>query len=283
MRIRTALFLAVLVAVPLAAQPKTILAEPVRAPFTLDHHIPVLDVKINGQGPFRLGLDTGHSGMLTLSREIATQLKLEKVGEVRASDPSGQNAQTRDLVGVASLEIGGARFENVESTVSDGPRPDRTAVGIMGYALFQDLLLTLDYPKNELRLERGALPEADGKQVLTLSKGRGVPAFELMIGGRKVMTDIDAGSPALLTVPLAVAKELPLVGEMEVVGQGRTISGPFEILAAEVKGDVTIGPRTLHDPRIDIVERFPTANIGYRFLRDYAVTFDARNGRVAFR
>jgi len=222
-------------------------------------------------------------GELTLNREVATQLGLEKIGEGRASDPSGQNAQARDLVRVDAIEIGGARFEGLRATVNDGPRPDRTAVGIVGYALFKELLLTLDYPKSELGIARGALPPVDGKHVLRLETDGQVPMVELSIGGKKVMTDIDAGSPALLTVPLAVAKELPLNGEPQVVGRGRTVSGPFEILAAELNGDVTIGPRTLQNPRVDIVERFPRANIGYRFLRDYAVTFDAKNGRVAFR
>lgn len=259
------------------------LNQPVHVPFTLDRHLPVVEVKVNGQGPFRFGLDTGMGGHITVTRDLATQLKLEKVGEARASDPSGQNAQTRDLVGIDAIEIGGAKWTGLRGTVLDGARPDRTTVGIIGYQLFNELLLTLDYPKKEIAIARGALPEVDGKNVLALIGGHPVPVVELTIGGKKVQTDIDAGSPALLTVPLAVSKELTLNGEPEVVGQGRTVSGPFEILAAEVKGDVTIGPRTLSNPRVDIVERFPRANIGYRFLRDFAVTFDAKNGRVAFK
>lgn len=266
-----------------SAPEKIVLTDAVRVPFTIDRHIPVIDVKVNGQGPFRLAVDTGMAGHITLNREVATKLGLEKVGEARASDPSGQNPVTLDVMRVDSLEIGGARFEGLRCTVRDGERPDRTAVGIIGYALFQDLLLTLDYPKRELAIARGTLPEADGKQVLAMVKDRPVPVVELTIAGKPVMTDIDAGSPALLTLPLAIAKELPLAGEPEVVGRGRTISGPFDILGADVKADITIGPRTLQNPRIDIVERFPRANLGYRFLRDYAVTFDAKNGRVAFR
>lgn len=262
---------------------KVIVGEAVRVPFVLDHHLPVFDVKINGQGPFRMALDTGMGGQITLNRELADQLKLEKVGEARASDPSGQNSVARDVVSVASIEIGGARFEGLRGTVNDGERPDRTAQGILGYQLFSELLLTLDYPKKELGIARGALPEVDGKNVLALVSGHPVPVTELMIGGKKVQMDIDAGSPALLTVPMSVAKELSLKGEPQVVGQARTISGPMDIFGAELNGDVTVGPRTLHDPQLDIVERFPRANLGFRFLRDYAVTFDAKNGRVEFK
>jgi Aspartyl protease len=252
-------------------------------PFTLDAHLPVFDVKINGQGPFRLALDTGMGGQITVNRDLAEKLKLPKVGEARASDPSGQNAVTRDVIGVDSLEIGGARFEGLRGTINDSERPDRTAQGIVGYTLFAELLLTIDYPKKELGIARGALPEVDGKHVLALVPGHPVPVTELTIGGRNVKMDIDAGSPALLTVPMSVAKELPLKSEPRVVGQARTISGPFDIFGAQLNGDVTVGPRTLKDPQLDIVERFPRANLGYRFLRDYAVTFDAKNGRVAFR
>lgn len=289
MRITTALLLSLLV-VSVAAQnirrpgppEKTVFTDPVRLPFTFDGHLPVVEVKINGEGPFRFALDTGLAGQITIGRDLATKLKLEKVGEARTSDPSGQNPQTRDVVRMDSLELGGARFEGVSGTVRPGNLPERSSAGILGYALFHELLLTLDYPKKELRLDRGALPEPNGKDVLALVP-RMIPAIELTIGGRTIVADIDAGSPAMLTLPLGVAKELPLKGEPRVVGKGSTISGPFEVFGAELKGDVTIGPRTLHDPMIDMVERFPRANLGHRFLRDFAVTFDAKNGRVAFR
>lgn len=282
MKAAAALLLA-LVAVSSSGQEppqKVVVDGPVRVPFVLDDHLPVFEVRINGKGPFRLALDTGMGGSITVNRELAEELKLEKVGEARASDPSGQNAVSRDVVAVESLEIGGARFEGLRGTVNDGPRPDRTAQGIIGYRLFGELLLTIDYPKKELGIARGALPEVDGKDVLALVPGHPVPVMELVIGGKKVKADIDAGSPALLTVPMSVARELPLKSEPRVVGQARTISGPMEIFGAELKGDVTVGPRTLHDPQIDIVERFPRANLGYRFLRELAITFDAKNGRV---
>jgi predicted aspartyl protease len=258
-------------------------ATPVRVPFTLDGHLPAFDVKINGQGPFRVSLDTGMGGQLSVGRELAETLKLQKVGEARIADPSGQNASSRDLVRVDSVDIGGMQFKGLEATVRDGERPDRTAVAMLGYELFKDVLLTLDYRKGEIAIARGTLPRPDGKEVLALVKGHPVPVIELTLGGKKVLTDIDAGSPALLTVPLAVSKELALKGEPQIVGHGRTASGPMDILAAELAGDVTIGPRTLHDPRLDIIERFPRANLGYRFLRDLAVTFDTKHGRVAFR
>ncbi|MEA2337234.1 MAG: hypothetical protein QOE82_1241, partial [Thermoanaerobaculia bacterium] len=43
-----------------------------------------------------------------------------------------------------------------------------------------------------------------------------------------------------------------------------------------------IGGITLTDPRVDFVDIFPVANLGFRFLKDYVVTFDPANHRVRF-
>ena len=49
-----------------------------------------------------------------------------------------------------------------------------------------------------------------------------------------------------------------------------------------MKGEAHVGAITLTDPRVDFVDLFPNANLGFRFLKDYAVTFDPANHRVRF-
>jgi hypothetical protein len=49
-----------------------------------------------------------------------------------------------------------------------------------------------------------------------------------------------------------------------------------------MKGEVHVGAITLTDPRVDFVDLFPNANLGFRFLKDYVVTFDPANHRVRF-
>lgn len=291
MRLIRTFAVALLIASPLAAQtmvrhfgpeaPKrTIIDGAVAIPFTINHHIPEIDVKINDQGPFHLTVDTGAHGMIVLSDTLAEKLKLETVGEALAADPSGKNPQKRAVVKVDSLTIGGARFEGLMGTVNSGARLDGTD-GIIGYTTFHDLLLTFDYPKSQIRLERGELPKPDGKRVLALAD-RGVPSLELTAGGKTIICDIDAGSPANITLPTSFAKGLPMKGEPRVVGHARTASGEFDILGVEMDTDVTVAGITLTKPRVDLVDHFPVANMGYRFLRNYSITFDAKNKRVSF-
>ena len=123
---------------------------------------------------------------------------------------------------------------------------------------------------------------ADGLKILSYNADRGIPNIDVDVAGVKVKTDIDSGSPALLSVPLSIAKSLPLAEEPKVVGHGRTVGNDFDIYAAPLKGEAHIGAITLTDPRVDFVEIFPVGNLGFRFLKDLVVTFDPANHRVRF-
>jgi hypothetical protein len=118
--------------------------------------------------------------------------------------------------------------------------------------------------------------------VLTYNVEHGVPNIEVDVAGQKVKTDIDSGSPALLSLPLSLAKSLPLASEPQVVGHGRTPANEFDIYSAPMNGEAHIGAITLVNPRVDFVDLFPVGNLGFRFLKDYVVTFDPANHRVRF-
>src|SRR6185436_20298847 len=127
-------------------------AAPVNVEMGRSGHIPVVAVKINGRGPYRFGLDTGGAGSARIDSALAASLGLKSVGQARAGDPSGKNMQTVDLVQVKSIEIGGARFEGVIAPIrSETLRwKGEPIVGILGFNLFRDCLLTLDFPGNRL-------------------------------------------------------------------------------------------------------------------------------------
>jgi hypothetical protein len=65
-----------------------------------------------------------------------------------------------------------------------------------------------------------------------------------------------------------------------VVGHARTVSNSFEIKAAPLDGDVTIGALVLSRPSIEFQPLFPIANVGARVLRDLVLTFDQKNHRL---
>ena len=251
---------------------------PVAVPLTTSGHLLVVAARINGRGPFHLVVDSGAAGLLHLDAEVAKSLGLETVGEAVSGDPSGKNPVRLPVMRVEALEIGGARFHGVETVAGGGrPGPDRED-GVIGLALFAGLTVTLDYRKPELRLSREPLP-ADGSHVVPFTDERGIPEIEVDVAGTRIEVDVDSGSPALLSVPTAWVAKLPL-GEQRVVGRGRTMNNDFEIRAADLDGVLRVAGFTVDAPRVDLVDLFPVANLGSRFLRDYAVSFDMANRRL---
>ena len=248
---------------------------PVAVPMEMQRHIPTVKAKINGQGPFRLSIDSGAAGMLRLTPAVSKQLSLETVGEMLAGDPSGKNSTSRPVVRVDSVEIGGARFSgNIEASLLERPDAD----GVLGLAMFSGLTVTLDYPKNEFRIARQPLPEK-GEHVVPYTVERGVPEVDVDVAGVPIRADVDTGSPALLTVPASWSSRFPL-GELRVVGRARTTANEFEVKGAELNGALRVAGVSVTAPRVDVVEIFPVANLGSRFLRNYALTFDVANRRM---
>ncbi|HEV7922903.1 MAG TPA: serine hydrolase [Thermoanaerobaculia bacterium] len=247
-------------------------------PMTFSRHLPVIEAKVNGKGPFRFTFDTGFGHMMQLSPAIVSQLGLPQVGEAIAGDPSGNNRRTMRMVHIDAVDIGTAHLGSIDVAEANRELLEGTD-GVIGLPLFTSLLVTFDYPNNRFVIDGGSLPTT--AIPYTTDRG-GVPAIEIDVAGRKTKVDIDSGSPALITLPMSLAKTLKLSQEPKVVGRARTPSNEFDIYGADLIGEVTIGQTVLTNPRLDIVEIFPTGHIGSRFLKDYAVTYDPANKRVVF-
>jgi len=261
------------------------LAAPVEVPFDMDHRKPVVAARINGKGPFRLLLDTS-AGTSVLDQSLARELALAGTKKQLVGDPADPEALEADVVAVAAIELGGAVFRDVEVLTWDrsglygGPDPPR---GVLGFPLFAVGLLTIDYEAGKIRLEPGALPAVDGREVLPFQLGvGGIPEIAIRAAGRDLDANIDTGSTAALGVPEAMEATLPFTGQPIVVGRGRTATAEFVIRAATLDGALEIGRHSVAGPRVILNERLTTANLGSALLRRFVVTFDQANLRVRF-
>jgi predicted aspartyl protease len=264
--------------------PRTVLPEePVVVPMDLHQSQPVLHVHVNGQGPFKFLFDTGAGGHGRISAELADKLGLKESGEVVAGDPSGQNRQAVKLVALDSITIGAAEFHGLELLRRDNKRmidESRLGIeGILGFGLFADCLITVDYPGNKFVIEKGELP-AD--KSIGYSEPNGVPEITITLGDVPVQADVDSGSMGRLAVPKTVADKLKLKREPVVVGRASTGFNEFEIREAPLDGSVRVGEHSLDNPSIEIFDIFPRANIGGQFLRNFRVAIDQRNKRIQF-
>ena len=241
------------------------------------------DVFVNGQGPFRFMLDTGGMGGGRVDNSLAKKLELEVTGAVQGSDGTGRPGRQMSMHQLSSIEFAGMKFEDVRVLSRDyntRGAPVRGLIdGILGFGLFKDVLVTIDYSNRKLIVEKGSLPEPDGKTVLSTNQNN-VPGIELSIAGNKHSAHLDTGSMGWISVSDEVADTLKFVDEPVTIGQARTVTGSFDIKRGKLDGNVTIGSNTIHQPFIVIGIPLRTVNIGGFILRDFVVTYDQANQRI---
>ena len=116
-----------------------------------------LRARINGQGPYRLGLDTGQSLALLVTPTLAHKLELPVVQRASASDGTAHNNQTVNVVQVNRLAIDESAYRDVLAVVIDNSLSGEDVVGAVGFPLFARQLLTLDFPSGRLYAAPGIL------------------------------------------------------------------------------------------------------------------------------
>jgi len=254
------------------------------APMQFRGLMPVIEAKLNGQGPFFFAIDTGGGMQADIDPAVATQLNLQPTGKVLIGDPSRQNDREMELTSIASLTFGGAEFRNVTALIrtqritKDYPEVD----GFLGFALFTEYLLTLDYPAMQVRLARGALPAANGADILPFEIENRIPVIEVAVGKLRMKAHVDSGNfVAGFILPEEVVEQLTLLSEPVTVGHARSVTNKIEIKQAQLKETIRIG--SFQYPEATIAFPAPSdTNVGFKILREFAITFDQKNKRMKF-
>src|SRR5262249_39914903 len=155
---------------------------------------PVVEVKINGKGPYRFFLDTGAQGCV-LDQELADDLKLPVLGEGQISSPGGKGLAAKK-VRLDRLEGGDAVRSAVPAyafdrsqlyKAKDAPR------GVLSAGIFPRFLVTLDYPQSRFVIRRGQLPAPDGASVFAYDAKRPLPEIRLSVADQEVTVHLDSG------------------------------------------------------------------------------------------
>jgi len=148
--------------------------------------------------------------------------------------------------------------------------------GILGFPAFRDVLLTLDYPAEEVRVSAGSLPRPDGREIFR-ALGSKRPHLEVDVGGHRVKLLLDSGSngrfllnptdrltwsvgprPAIVSVG---------VGVVDVDRGGRLDSA------------IQFGPLRFENPVV-IVRNTRERLAGWHVLRHFVLTFDQKKKRI---
>jgi hypothetical protein len=246
---------------------------------------PVIDLKINGKGPYRFILDTG-AVTTVVSDELSLELSLAPPAGVQVAAVGGGPAPV--IVVIREVCIGNAVLEGMIAAVmplggllkgENAPR------GILSAASFPGYLLTFDYPGKHISIKKGALESADSKSTFQYTEEQVLPTVPIRIAGHDTGVHLDTGSPFGLTLPVKFLTELPLASQPKEAGRVHTHGGEFQVSVASLKGTIELGKYKLDldEVRFSDVRPGPApapGNIGYDVLRHFVVTLDSKNRRI---
>lgn len=243
------------------------------------HDKPFAMVMVNGKGPFRFVIDTGTGGEAFVSADLVAQLGIPKSGQITLNDPSGQGGQRVPMVVLDSLQVAGVEFTGVKAAVHNLGGGDGSCQGLLGFALFRDYLLTLDYPNRRISLTSGDLKPDGGQSVLSFRMPDGIPIVSIAVGGTHIDAQLDSGG-AGLSLPLQLTSQLKFASQYASLSNAHSLSTRFMMMGATLAADVHLGSYTFKRPFVEINPAFPLANFGSCPMQGFALTFDQKNGLV---
>ena len=246
---------------------------------------PVVELKINGNGPYRFILDTG-AVTTVVSDELSRELALTPPAGVQVAAANGGPAPA--IVLIHDVRIGNAVLEGVIAAVmpmgdllkgKNAPRGVLSAASVPGY------LLIYDYPGKHISIKKGALESADSKGTFQYTEEQVLPTVPVRIAGHNTEVHLDTGSPFGLTLPVKFLAQLPLASQPRDAGKVRTGGGEFPVSIARLNGTIELGKYKLDLDEVRFSDARPgpspaTGNIGYDDLRHFVVTLDSTNRRI---
>jgi predicted aspartyl protease len=243
---------------------------------------PAVEVLVNGRGPYLFLVDTGASGVARIDSSVVAELRLPRVGEATGVGAMGQQG-VLTRVKVETLQVGKETFRELtplsRSYNVEGEYLPNIG-GILALNLFEDRLLTIDFPNRQLRIERGALPAADGRTILEYEPRGNLVYVPIRIGGVALTAEVDTGNDRALDLPTDVIRKLRLRSFPRPLGRAEGLGATIPLAEVRLADELAIGSHRVAEPLVTFSEGFEHPILGSSFLQDYVVTIDQRNRRL---
>ena len=266
-------------------------AGPARTEFRVVTPLPVIDVRINGSGPFPFVVDTGAACTL-----VAAHLADELL--VRADTTLSLGDGESPLWYVERLDIGSATFEHFGVASDDSTdgglltmeelsdRIGHDVKGILGFSIFGSCQVVLDFPSGELRVRGARESDRQVRRVLAFED----PSRPIV----QVFVKTDPVTPLRLLIDtgfsgslqLGGLRNLPLETSHQHAHGNRTFVGYEKVRGARLAAPIVIAGHRLERVVAQILdEKIPLGEdrdglIGMGLLRGCALSFDASEGLV---
>ena len=255
-----------------------------RIPFEMQNFWILINVRLNGKGPFSMMLDSG--GGNVLSPSVAAEVGARETGWApqRSSIPG-----LRDLrfARVDSVKIGGATLTDQDFIVGHIGNIF-TRDGMIGPELFERFVTTIDYASRQIILRSpGTSPytqsDTAGEISLPLRFDDTKPEIACKVAGVDASCIADTGAGVALILSGPFVKSNSSVQPPWYAGAyGRVLgSGGFSEVRYGPLGSFQIGPFTLTNVNTlfttegnGALDLYPSALVGNRIWRRFTVTFD---------
>ena len=241
---------------------------------------------------YRFLIDTGSTVSYVspaLAKRIAVKPKKGAVPQrVRVLSASGGEVELEATI-LRKLSLGESLFERVPALIFDfaelSSHLGLPIDGIIGFPVFRNTLLTLDYPGARLIVApypaAFAPPPKQTPRVSTIAfnNQQGTPLIPIQMGNESFIVLIDSGSDGSLSLnPVGLHPRFahgPRIGTII-----SSLSGDRRQLTGRLNQNVLIGAHTIAQPIVDLTEQL--SSIGGEFLRHFVLTFDQRRNQVTF-
>jgi hypothetical protein len=257
-------------------EPRVSLSAPAEVPLEKIGDFYYVNVAVNGH-PFRFTLETG-ANFFAVSNRLAHTLGL-RVDSV--SSERGSMA----IVHIDSLVIGSAKL--FQFTAAATPLfesfPD-TFDGIISIAVLKQFLATIDFPHHVLRLERGTLPEANGRDILAIAGRDSGGRIDVMLdlGSVRTAAVLDTRSFIGLLLPDSLEPRLSFVDSVRTTSRARGPSlGSFALRRGQLTAPVRLGSFEAEKPVVTLRDRGGSV-IGVPILEQFVIALDVANKRLRF-
>ncbi len=257
--------------------------KPVTLPVTWVCDMMLVDVMVNGAGPFAMILDTGAAATIVTPR-VADAVRDDVVpASITLQGSDGATMRLRTAVSVRTLDAGDWNVGGFTAPIVDlrgvsdalGVEVD----GVLGMPLFERQLLVMDYPGREVTVRRGSLVGTEHPAQYRAGNAKR-PHAPIIIDGEQRIFLVDTGAFWGMHVSDALLAELeteaPPVVSMGGVGvNGRLNTSRY----ARLSDTATLGGHQLVQP---IVHGGAYNLLGSTVLRHFVLTYDHSSRTIRF-
>ncbi len=263
--------------------------QPVRIPARILSNFFLIEAPQTDGKTYRFMVDTGSSVTL-VSPTTASALKQKERRKAPPRTVPVRGAKNVEVelpaVTLKHLQLGEAHFERVPAGIYDfsdlSAHLGVTIDGVIGFPLFRDTLLTLDYPAATLEIAPNPViaPPAVRQprtSVIPYNRELATPLIPVQMGNESFFVLIDSGSDGGLSLnPSGLHPRFvhgPRVGMIV-----SSLDGDKRQLVGRLEQNITIGTQLVQQPVVDLTEQL--SSLGGELLRHFRITFDQQRHLV---